>query len=87
MQRPGETIYVPQQWYHGVFNLEFTAAVTANWGSKRSLVEIWDLVWNMYLAEPESLRTYIRNLYFSHQMNASERSWIRNHTPEVKELF
>jgi len=29
LQRPGELLYVPDQWYHEIFNLEFTVGVQA----------------------------------------------------------
>lgn len=42
LQRPGETIYVPDGIVHSVFNLDATIAVTRNYGSAANLDKVWE---------------------------------------------
>jgi len=41
VQRPGETIYVPDGWWHCVLNIGFTVAVTQNLLAPESLPHAW----------------------------------------------
>ena len=29
IQRPGEVLYVPNEWYHEIFNLDYTVGIQA----------------------------------------------------------
>lgn len=40
-QHPGETIYVPQGWWHAVLNITDTVAVTQNFCSPRTFDKSW----------------------------------------------
>ena len=42
LQRPGETIYVPDGIVHSVFNFDATIAVTRNYGSAANLDKVWE---------------------------------------------
>jgi hypothetical protein len=37
LQRAGETVYVPYGWYHAVYNLDLTVAVTEGVGERLNL--------------------------------------------------
>merc|ERR1711972_443616 len=37
VQHPGETVYVPNGWWHNVVNLEFSVAVTENFVGRHNL--------------------------------------------------
>ena len=41
LQKPGETIYVPDILVHSVFNMDDTIAVTRNYGSVANLDKVW----------------------------------------------
>lgn len=42
LQRPGETIYVPDGIVHSVFNMDATIAITRNYGSAANLDKVWE---------------------------------------------
>ena len=41
VQRPGETVFVPRGWWHAVINLEFSVALTQNFGARRDFENVW----------------------------------------------
>ncbi|CAJ1330281.1 unnamed protein product [Effrenium voratum] len=52
LQKPGDVIFVPGEWWHGVLNLEDTVAVTQNYCGPDN----FDLVWTKTRRERSSLR-------------------------------
>lgn len=40
VQRPGDVVFVPAQWWHSVYNLEDSVAVTQNYASRSSLPRV-----------------------------------------------
>lgn len=59
LQKPGEVIFVPGDWWHGVLNLEDTVAVTQNYCGPDN----FDLVWSKTRREREKVAyLWIRNM-------------------------
>jgi len=59
MQNPGELIYIPTDWWHGVLNLEDTVAVTQNYCG----YDNFDLVWERTRKERKKLsHLWLRNM-------------------------
>eukprot|EP00931_Biecheleriopsis_adriatica_P075479 TRINITY_DN49331_c0_g1_i1.p1 TRINITY_DN49331_c0_g1~~TRINITY_DN49331_c0_g1_i1.p1 ORF type:complete len:507 (+),score=112.94 TRINITY_DN49331_c0_g1_i1:104-1624(+) len=59
LQNPGEVIFVPGDWWHGVLNLEDTVAVTQNYCGPDN----FDLVWSKTRKEREKVAwLWLRNM-------------------------
>ena len=71
LQGPGETIYVPHDYIHSVFNMDDTVAITANYGSRANL----DKVWHAMLEEGSD--DQVHRFYYE-RLNAEQRRQVRD---------
>jgi len=59
LQKPGEVIFVPGDWWHGVLNLEDTVAITQNYCGPDN----FDMVWSKTRKEREKVAwLWLRNM-------------------------
>ena len=70
VQRAGETVFVPEGWWHGVLNLDAALAVTQNFAHPLSFGAVAAALGE---ANPKAARRWRRNL---------ERSWPAGDLPE-----
>eukprot|EP00439_Symbiodinium_sp_Y106_P053325 s1133_g7.t1 len=91
LQKPGEVIFVPGDWWHGVLNLEDTVAVTQNYCGPDN----FELVWSRTRKEREkvawlwlrNMRKYAPELYQQAMtMNRRDRFKMRHERPAGERL-
>lgn len=91
LQNPGEVIFVPGDWWHGVLNLEDTVAVTQNYCGPDN----FDLVWKRTRKEREkvawlwlrNMRRYAPDLYKrAMELNAEDNFRMRHERPAGQRL-
>ncbi|OLP83201.1 Bifunctional arginine demethylase and lysyl-hydroxylase JMJD6 [Symbiodinium microadriaticum] len=91
LQKPGEVIFVPGDWWHGVLNLEDTVAVTQNYCGPDN----FELVWTRTRKEREkvawlwlrNMRKYAPDLYQKAMtMNRRDRFKMRHERPAGERL-
>jgi len=71
LQRPGETIYVPEGRVHSVFNLDSTIAITANYGTAANLDKVWET------ACTEGVTDIKARIMYYLVLNAAQRAHVR----------
>lgn len=89
-QMPGETVFIPNGWWHAVLNITHTVGITQNFCSSRNFDEVWmktrsgrkRLAWK-WLCELE-----LRYPHLAHRaktMNARDR-FVMKYDPVVMEM-
>lgn len=69
VQHPGETVFVPEGWWHAVLNLDTTFAVTQNFGHPHSIAKVASALAE---ADPTAFKTWRRNIKRSWKGSLSE---------------
>ena len=44
MQYPGQTLFVPSNWFHTVENLEPAISINHNWINRHNILLVWDRI-------------------------------------------
>ena len=70
LQSPGETIYVPHEFTHSVFNMDATTGVTANFGSAGNLERVWQSM--IHYGTDDQLQ----RLFFQ-RLNSEQRDFLK----------
>ena len=70
LQKAGETIYVPHERAHSVYNMDDTVAITANFGSAYNLEKVWKTLVKDGNAE------HWKHVYYQ-ELNRDQRAFVR----------